>query len=256
MDLAGKVVLVTGGNSGIGFAIADGLATAGADVVIWGRRAERNELAAERLRVHGGRVSCHQVDVADEQAVNRGFGETVKQMGRVDAAIANAGIVVGVPEFEHMHTESYLQNIRINQFGATYTLRAAAEYLMNRVKSGGAGGSLVGVTSISAFVGIPGTAGYSSAKGAIVGLIRTLAVQLAPYRIRANCIAPGWIKSELGDESVRAAATPQVERRTGGYGWADPDVISGAAIYLASDASSFHTGDVLVVDGGYSLCGY
>lgn len=251
-DLTGKVVLATGANSGIGLAFLQGCAKQNADVVVWGRRAEKNEEALAALKALGARRAHAQaVDVSDEAAVIGAFAATVKALGRVDCVFANAGIHHRASSFADLSTVSYHELLNVNLHGAFYTLREATKHMRERAQAGDPGGSLVACGSLSMFHGLQGMQHYAAAKGALSAMIKGLAVELGPYGVRANMLAPGFILSGFHAGDPRAAAisdkfaaiTPL--RRPG-----DLSDIEGPAAYLASDASKFHTGDILVVDGG------
>ncbi|WP_198369842.1 SDR family NAD(P)-dependent oxidoreductase [Roseomonas rosulenta] len=249
-DLAGKVALVTGGNSGIGLGMAQALAEAGADVAIWGTNAAKNEQAAASLAAHGVRVHAQTCDVGDEAAVDRAFAATLGALGRVDACFANAGTYGRKMKFTELDSAEWHRVTRVNLDGAFWTLRAAARHMVER----GGGGSLVGTASLAAIEGAARNTQYAATKGAMVAMIRALAVELARHGIRANAVLPGWIETAMtarsvADEKFAAAVLPRIPARRWGSG-AD---FGGLAVYLASDASAYHTGDCLVVDGGYSL---
>jgi NAD(P)-dependent dehydrogenase (short-subunit alcohol dehydrogenase family) len=250
-DLTGKVALVTGGNSGIGMGFATGLARAGADVVIWGRRLENNRAAEERLRGHGHRVASRVVDVSQEAEVIDGMRAAVADMGRLDCVVANAGFANQAP-FTEMSAEIYHGLLGVNLHGAFYTLREAAKHMVSRAKAGDPGGSLILCGSGSIFQGVPTMAHYGMAKGALNSMAKALAAELGPHGIRANVIAPGFIITEmtqadpaLGAQIAAAVAAKAPLGRAG-----RPDDLEGAVVYLASDASRYHTGDTLVIDGG------
>ncbi len=250
-DLSGKVALVTGGNSGIGLGIAEALAAAGADVAIWGTNEDKNEAARARLEESGRRALALRCDVGDPEQVAAAFAETVRTLGRVDACFANAGISGGrqKPFLEH-EVPDWERVLRVNLTGAFTTLQAAARHMVER----GGGGSLVGTASIAAIEGAARNQHYAASKGGLVSMIRALAVELARHGIRANAILPGWIETEMtarsvADERFRAAVLPRIPMRRWGRG----EDFGGIAVYLMSDASAYHTGDTLVVDGGYSL---
>jgi NAD(P)-dependent dehydrogenase (short-subunit alcohol dehydrogenase family) len=249
-DLTGKVALVTGGNSGIGLGMAQALAEAGADVAIWGSNAAKNAAAQAALAVHGGRVHVQACDVGDEAAVDAAFAGTIAALGRVDACFANAGTYGRKLRFTELDTAEWQRVQRVNLDGAFHTLRAAARHMVAR----GGGGSLVGTASLAAIEGAARNTQYAATKGAMVAMIRALAVELARDGIRANAILPGWIETAMTARSVAdgrfaAAVLPRIPARRWGTG-AD---FGGIAVYLASDASAYHTGDCLVLDGGYSL---
>jgi len=249
-DLAGKVALVTGGNSGIGLGMAQALAEAGADVAIWGTSAAKNAEAVAALSAAGVRAHAETCDVGDEAAVDRALAGTLAALGRVDACFANAGTYGRKAKFTELDSAEWHRVTRVNLDGAFYTLRAAARHMVER----GGGGSLVGTASLAAIEGAARNAQYAATKGAMVAVIRALAVELARHGIRANAVLPGWIETAMtarsgGDEKFAGAVLPRIPARRWGTG-AD---FGGLAVYLASDASAYHTGDCLVVDGGYSL---
>lgn len=250
-DLTGKVALVTGGNSGIGLGFALGLARAGADVVIWGRRDEHNRAAADKVRAHGGRVASRAVDVSSEAEVVEGVRAAVAEMGRLDCVVANAGIANQAP-FTSMTAETYHNLLNVNLHGAVYTLREAAKHMVSRAQAGDPGGSLIICGSGSIFQGVPTMAHYGMAKGALNSLAKALAAELGPHGIRANVIAPGFIITEMTQADpvlgARIAAAVAAKAPLGRAG--RPEDLEGAVVYLASDASCYHTGDTLMIDGG------
>jgi hypothetical protein len=244
------VGLVTGGNSGIGLGMAMGLARAGADVAIWGRNRERNEAAAEQLAATGRRVHVEQVDVADEAAVIAAFASTVDACGKVDSVFANAGTTGGAPNIWELSTEEWRRVMATNLDGAFFTLRAGAQHLVER----GEGGALVAVASTSTIHGAPQQPHYAASKTALLGLVRALAVGLARHGVRVNALSPGWTDTELlapGKANEKFVANTIA--RTPVRRWADPDEFGAVAAYLADPAITFHTGDTLVVDGGYTI---
>ena len=250
-DLTGKVALVTGANSGLGFGFARGLAKAGADIVVWGRRADKNEAAAEQLRAYGVRVLIDSIDVRDDAAIEAGVARAVAELGRIDIAVANAGIATQVP-FVDMDRAAYRALIDVNLDGAVFTLRAVAKHMVDRALAGDPGGSLIICGSGSIAQGVPTLAHYGIAKGGLNSLAKALAAELGPHGIRCNVIAPGFIETEMtfADPELGAmiAATVAARAPLGRAG--KPEDLEGAAVYLASDASRYHTGDTLVIDGG------
>lgn len=250
-DLTGKVALVTGANSGIGLGFAEALAGAGADIVIWGRRARRNEDAAQRLRVHGHRVATREVDVSLEAEIVNGMAAALKEMGRVDIVVANAGIASQLP-FTEMTGETYHRLINVNLHGAVFTLREAARHMVARAEAGDPGGSLIICGSGSIFQGVPTMAHYGIAKGALNALAKALAAELGPYGVRCNVIAPGFIVTEMtqADPELGQAIAEMVSAKTPLGRPGRPDDLMGAVVYLASDAARYHSGDTLVIDGG------
>ncbi len=249
-DLTGKVALVTGGNSGIGLGMARALAEAGADVAIWGTSTAKNAEAKAMLSATGVRVHAETCDVGDEAEVDAAFAGTLAALGRVDACFANAGTYGRKMKFTDLDSDEWHRVTRVNLDGAFYTLRCAARHMVER----GGGGSLVGTASLAAIEGAARNAQYAATKGAMVAVIRALAVELARHGIRANAVLPGWIETPMtarsvGDDRFAAAVLPRIPARRWGTG-AD---FGGIAVYLASDAAAYHSGDCLVIDGAYSL---
>ena len=254
-DLTGKVALVTGGNGGIGFGMVEALAQAGADVVIWGSNGKKNAAAAEALKDVGVRVLTQVVDVADEAAVREGMAEAVRQMGRIDTVVANAGIGGGASSFAEFPTETYRRVLAVNLDGVFFTFREACKHMVARADGGDkAGGSLVVISSLSAYDGAPRNEAYAATKGAVISMIRAIAVEHARYGVRANAVLPGWIATDMtagaqGNDKFNDAVIRRVPVRR----WGQPADFGGIAVYLASDASAFHTGDSFLIDGGYGI---
>jgi len=252
-DLGAKVALVTGGNSGIGLGIAEGLAQAGASVVIWGTNEDKNRAAETRLLGHGVRVLAQKVDVSDEHAVVAAMAEAIAAMGRLDFVAANAGIGGGAA-FTEMTSDIWRRVMSVNLDGVAWTLREACKHMVERSKAGDPGGSLVVTSSVSAIHGAPRNEAYASTKGAVIALIKGLAVEFGRRGVRANAIVPGWIRSDMtaGMQNWEAFNEKVISRVPAGR-WGEPEDFAGIAVYLASDASRFHTGDTFVIDGGYTV---
>jgi len=260
-DLTGKKALVTGGNSGLGLGFARGLAKQGADVMLWSRDAERNRAAVAELGELGAQAYAAPVDVSSEDAVIAGMKEAVQIMGRLDCVIANAGIANQAPSFEEMDSPRYHGLLDINLHGAFYTLREGARHMVARAKQGDPGGSMMICGSLSIFAGVTGLAHYGAAKGALTSMMKSAAVDLGKYGVRVNVVAPGYIKTGASTRASRgrppeSPAPPSALDQhmidgtpLGRVGY--PYDFEGIAAYLASDAARFHTGDVIVVDGGY-----
>ena len=250
--LSGKVALITGGNSGIGLGMADGLAAAGAAVCIWGTNETKNAAAAKQLSAHGGKVLALKCDVADEAAVDRCFAETVQAFGRVDACFANAGVSgrAGNQSFAEMSTEEWRRVMSVNLDGVFFTLRAAARHMTGRE----GGGSLVVTSSLAAISGQARGEHYAATKGAVIAMMKALAVEFARHGVRANAILPGWIDTPMTERALNwdkfvERVLPRVPVRR----WGVPADFAGIAVYLTSDASAYHTGDTFVIDGGYAI---
>lgn len=252
-SLAGKVALVTGGNGGIGLGMSDALAEAGADVVIWGTNAAKNEKAVTSLGRHGRRVESALVDVADEKAVARAMAEAAEGMGRIDACFANAGVNGAGRSFLDIGGAEYRRVMGVNLDGAMWTMREACRHMKARAEAGDPGGSIVCVSSLAAVSGAARNEHYGASKAAVIGAVRGIAVEFARYGVRANAILPGWTTSELTRPMQESAVFQEkVMSRVPVKRWGSPEDFGGIAVYLASDASSFHTADAILIDGGYS----
>lgn len=253
-DLTGKVALVTGGNGGIGLGMAEGLAKHGASVVIWGTNASKNEAAVAQLSAHGGTVRAAIVDVADEAAVKEGMANILSEFGRMDQAIANAGIGQSKRDMFDISIDDFKKLESINVHGVFATLREAARHMVDRGAAGDRGGSLVGIASTAAVHGAARNEHYGATKGAVVSMCRAMAVELARHAITVNAILPGWIRSDMtGALQANDKFNERVIGRVPMGGWGDGADFAGIAVYLASKASRFHTGDSLVIDGGYTI---
>lgn len=248
-DLTGKVALVTGGNSGIGLGFAEGLAEHGADVCIWGRNADKNAAAEKKLKGYGGKAVAMRCDVGNEEEVVASFAKTVEEFGHVDSCFANAGIGGrGIP-FDEMTPEEWNRVFRVNMDGVMFTFREAVKHMKKR----GQGGSLVVTSSGTARFGAAGSEHYSSTKAGVIALIQSLAVGQARYGIRANAIIPGWIETAMTEKAIQTDVFKErVLKRIPIRRWGQPKDFSGMAVYFASDASSYHTGDTVAIDGGIS----
>jgi NAD(P)-dependent dehydrogenase (short-subunit alcohol dehydrogenase family) len=250
-DLSGKVTVVTGGNGGLGLGFARGIAKQGGDLEIWARSEEKNAKAKAELEGYGVRVITRQVDVSSEDDVIAAFDSTVRDFGRVDCVIANSGVPPTTNSSFELTGDKWHELLRINLDGAFYTLREGAKQMVKRAEAGEPGGSLIFCGSLSMLHGLPGKGDYAAAKGAMGAVVRGMAVEFGKYGIRANTIAPGFIKTEMtgsaeewsGIDKFFASRTP-IPRP--GY----MKDFEGIAAYLASDASAFHTGDTIVIDGG------
>jgi NAD(P)-dependent dehydrogenase (short-subunit alcohol dehydrogenase family) len=251
-DMSGKVVVITGGNSGIGLGFAHGIAKAGGDVVIWGRRKDANDAARAELEAHGNRVLAQEVDVADEDRVIAAFAEAVETMGRVDGTIANAGLMTNQGCFTNMTGEAWHTLLSVNQHGAFYVAREAARHMRTRAEAGDPGGSILFCASLSALTGSIGMQHYNAAKGAMASLARGIAVDMGKYGIRANTVCPGYtISDTVKDPGPDQPLGAQVRERCplGRFGTAED--FEGIGVYFMSDASRYHTGDLVKIDGGW-----
>jgi NAD(P)-dependent dehydrogenase (short-subunit alcohol dehydrogenase family) len=248
-SLEDRTVLVTGANRGLGFAFAEAVANAGADVVVVGRHEDRNREAASQIaRRSGRRTTVVTGDVTDPDAVHRIVDESLAAHGRVDVLVNNAGICFHRPALE-VPDEEFTSVFDVNVTGLWRMSKAVAPSM---IEAGG--GSIVNVGSISAMiVNRPQwQPAYNASKAAVHQLTKSLAAEWAPHQIRVNAIAPGYVKTEMAPVDEPRFRQHWIEdapmRR-----YATPEEIAPSVVYLASDAASFTTGAVLVTDGGYTL---
>ena len=251
-DLTGRTAVVTGGNGGIGYGMAQALLAAGASVAIWGSNPDKTAKAKAALAAGCGdvsRVHAFVSDVGDEAQVEASFAASVAALGKVDACFANAGVSSKGTLLTDMSLEEFRRVQRINVEGVFLTFRAAARHMAER----GEGGSLIATASTAAIEGAARNSHYGASKGAVASLVRALGVELARHRIRVNAILPGWIVTEMtersvGNEKFANAVLPRIPARR----WGEIGDFGGIAVYLASDASAYHTGEQFVIDGGYT----
>jgi NAD(P)-dependent dehydrogenase (short-subunit alcohol dehydrogenase family) len=249
-DLTGKAFVVTGGNRGIGLAMAEGMAAAGAAVAIWGRQADRNAEAVASLEASGARAVGVTCDVSDEDQVISAMATSCEQLGRLDGLFANAGRNAGPAAFVDQTLDDWRAVMAVNLDGVFLCFREAARRLIDQ----GEGGSLVAVSSTSAIHGAAGSEAYGTSKTALNGLVRALSVGLARHNIRVNSLVPGWTRTELSgpaydNDKFREVTT----RRTPVRRWAEPEEFRNVGAFLADPSLTFHTGQELVVDGGYTV---
>lgn len=244
-SLEGKTALVTGGNGGLGRAIALGLRDAGASVAVTGRNPDKNSAIALELGEHGLALP---LDVRDETAVRNTVSEVIAKFGSLDILINNAGIVRGGSSLE-MPREDWDAVIETNLTGSFLCARHAARAMVEA----GNGGKIINIGSAYSVFGTPKFVEYGSSKAGVLGLTRGLAIELAPHGIQVNTILPGWYETEMTEESRSSSVAEEIRRKTPAGRWGQPEDIVGATIFLASAASSFVTGVALPVDGGYLI---
>jgi NAD(P)-dependent dehydrogenase (short-subunit alcohol dehydrogenase family) len=250
-DLSGKVAVITGGNSGLGLGFARGIAKQGGDVVIWARNEEKNAEAKKELEAHGVRVATRKVDVSSETEIIAGYEAVLKEFGRIDTVIANAGPPPSSQSSLTLSTDDYHKFLDVALHGAYYTLREGARRMVKRAEAGEPGGSLIACGSLSMFKGLAGKPHYAGSKAAIGAIIRGMAAEFGKFGIRANVIAPGYIKTGMtgtADELSPLDKYMLIKNAIPRPGYmAD---FEGIAAFLASDASAFITGETITVDGG------
>lgn len=250
LDLTGKVVVVTGGNRGIGLGMAEGLAQAGASVAVWGRNEEVNRAAVEKLRGVGGTAEAFAADVSCEEDVQAAMAATLERFGRLDTLIANAGVSGAYGPFHELTLEDWRRVSAVNIEGVVLTCQAAVRVLMEQ----GEGGSLILVSSLAGIEAPTYNTLYGATKAGVLSIMRGLATEYARHGIRANAILPGWIETEMTQKSVGSQKfTDKVISRVPFRTWGTPDDFGAAAVFLTGDGSSFVNGQQLVIDGGYTV---
>lgn len=246
-DLDGKVALVTGASRGLGAAMAVALATAGAQVALHASERPCADTAAAIEKVRRGGTRCVTANLADRAAVDRLVPDVVSAFGALDIVVNNAGIIRRQPAAEH--TDAFWDEvIEINLTSMFRLSRAAAAHMIER----GQGGKIINVASLLSFQGGINVPGYAAAKGGVAQLTKALANEWAPHGINVNAIAPGYMKTDntraLRDDPIRST---QILDRIPARRWGAPQDLAGAALFLASRASDYVHGHVLVVDGGW-----
>jgi NAD(P)-dependent dehydrogenase (short-subunit alcohol dehydrogenase family) len=253
-NLSGRTAVITGGNGGIGLGIAQALATAGCNVSIWGRNADKNKAAAATMAKAPGKVDTRICDVSDAASVKAAMAATLDTFGRIDGCFANAGIGGGDRHaFIDRTEEQWRTMFATNLDGVFHVFQAAARHMTERANAGDAFGRLVATSSLASLFGTARNEHYAATKAAINALVRALAVELARHGVTANAILPGWIKSEMtagimANDKFVANVMPRIPMRRFG----EPTDFGGIAVYLMSKASSYHTADTFVIDGGYT----
>lgn len=246
-DLSGRLALVTGGGSGLGLAIAEGLAAAGARVVINGRNADKLNDALLQLAEAGQSASVCAFDVTDEAAVAAGVADVESAIGPIDILVNNAG----------MNNRKAFETYTLDEWREVQAVNADGPFLMSRAVLPGMRkrkrGKIINIGSIASDLGRPNIVAYAASKGSIKMLTRALAVEAAAYNVQVNAIAPGFFETEMNAPLIaNEKFSSWVLQRTPAARWGQPREIAGAAVFLASSAADFVTGHVLYVDGGFS----
>jgi 2-deoxy-D-gluconate 3-dehydrogenase len=250
-DLTGRVALVTGGNGGIGRGIAIGLAEAGAAVAVFGRNDNKNGQVLDELKAIGSPSMATNVDITDRDGLEPAFQRVERELGEVDILVNNAGHV-NLSGGVLLETAADWDRVIESQLNAVFLLSKVVAAAMAARRRG----KIINVGSMYSYFGSGLIPSYSAAKGAVIQLTKSMAIELAPHNIQVNAIAPGWIETDM-TAPVRTPAmiamNAEILARTPAGRWGQPEEIAGTAVYLASHASDFVTGATIRVDGGYSI---
>jgi NAD(P)-dependent dehydrogenase (short-subunit alcohol dehydrogenase family) len=246
-DLTGKVAFITGASRGFGQAIATTLAAAGADLVLFARTEEGLKQTGQLIRDTGRRVLICVGDVTKPDDVNVAIKKAVTQFGRLDILVNNAGIIVRRP-IDELTDEDWFNVLNTNLSGPFYCTRAAVPYMKQQKW-----GRIINVSSMMGLVALPERVTYSTSKTGIIGMTKSLALELAQYNITANAIAPGPFLTELNRQ---AKGNPTVNQfymdRTPLGRWGESEEVGSLVLYLASEESAYITGSVIPIDGGWT----
>jgi 2-dehydro-3-deoxy-D-gluconate 5-dehydrogenase len=247
-DLSGRVAVVTGGNGGIGRGIALGLAEAGAAVAVFGRNEEKNQRVLAELKAIGLPSLAVKVDLTQRAALEPALNQVENELGPIGILVNNAGNVSVSGGVMNEEPEDW-DNVIETHLNATFLLsKLAARSMLSQKR-----GKIINIGSMYSYFGSGVVPSYSAAKGAIVQLTKSMAIELAPHNIQVNAIAPGWIETDMTAPVHTMPLNDEVLARTPAGRWGQPEEIAGTAVYLASRASDFVTGAMIRVDGGYAI---
>ena len=246
-SLKGKCGLVTGAGSGIGQGMARGLAEAGARVALAGRNMERLEKAAAEIKAAELDAVPVQVDMADQESIKNLVESVIKEFGRIDFLFNNAGMIHRAPS-EEFPIKEWEEMIKVNLTGPFLLCQAVARHMIDQ----GINGSIVNTSSLIAVFGGMTVPAYAATKGGLTQLTKALCNDLAKYGIRVNAIGPGWVKTGMTEALQNNPERYQAILSRIPLGrWAEPEDLAGLAVFLASEASAYITGQVVFIDGGY-----
>jgi NAD(P)-dependent dehydrogenase (short-subunit alcohol dehydrogenase family) len=251
IDLAGKTALVTGASRGIGRAIAVAYAEAGADLAVSARSAEALAQTVEAVEALGRKAFAIPADVTDRDAVQVMVRESIAALGHLDAVVNNAGGTSFMAPFTDLRFDGWTKVMRLNTESIVHVMQAVGPHLLER-----GSGSVVNVASVAGLGGSPGVTPYGASKAAVVNLTKSVAIEWASRGVRVNALCPGWTATDLNralweNDEVSAAMMARVPMGR----WARADEMAGAAVFLASDAASYLTGQAIAVDGGITAGG-
>ncbi|MBE9169861.1 SDR family oxidoreductase [Pleurocapsales cyanobacterium LEGE 06147] len=252
-DLAGRTAIITGGNGGLGLAMARGLAKAGANIAIWARNAEKNAAACEELRGLGkGQIITLACDIADEAGIEAAMAATLEALGRVDICFANAGISGAGTAIPDIAADGWDHTMAVNTRGAALVYKHVTRHMIARAKDGDAGGKLIATSSDQSIMGVNRSSDYAASKAALNGLTRAAAFELARHQITANALLFGYYETDItakADPRFGEWMAKRIPLRRPG----DHNGLEGLAVFFASPHSDYITGQCLPVDGGLSI---
>jgi 2-deoxy-D-gluconate 3-dehydrogenase len=250
-DLNGRVAVVTGGNGGIGRGIALGLAEAGAAVAVFGRNEEKNHRVLSELKALGMPSMALAVDLTNRAALEPALERVERELGGIDILVNNAGNVSLSGGVLNETPEDWDKVIETRLNAVFLLSKLAARSMLSRKR-----GKIINIGSMYSFFGSGLIPSYSAAKGAIVQLTKSMAIELAPHNIQVNAIAPGWIETDMTSPVRTTPMKPmndEILARTPAGRWGQPEEVAGTAVFLASRASDFVIGTTIRVDGGYAI---
>jgi 2-dehydro-3-deoxy-D-gluconate 5-dehydrogenase len=247
-DLAGQVAVVTGGNGGIGRSIALGLAEAGASVAIFGRNDEKNQRVLAELKEMDARSMAVKIDLTNRASLQPALSMVENELGGISILVNNAGNVSLSGGILNEKPEDW-DNVIETQLNAVFLLSKLVAQSMTSRKHG----KIINIGSMYSFFGSGLIPSYSAAKGAVIQLTKSMAIELAPFNIQVNAIAPGWIETDMTAPAKTMPLNDEILSRTPACRWGQTEEIAGTAVYLASRASDFVTGATIRVDGGFSI---
>jgi 2-deoxy-D-gluconate 3-dehydrogenase len=247
-DLSENVAIVTGGNGGIGRSIAIGLAKAGASVAIFGRNEVKNESTLAELKEIGIPAMAVKIDITKRTELAPALKKVEQELGNVSILVNNAGIAVLSGGILNETEEEWDGLIEI-QLNAVFLLsKLVAKSMVNHKR-----GKIINIGSMYSFFGSSFAPSYSTAKGAVIQLTKSMAIELAPHNIQVNAIAPGWFVTDMTAAVQTMPLNDEIIMRTPAGRWGQPEELAGTAVFLASNASDFVTGETIRVDGGYAI---
>ena len=247
-DLTGRVALVTGGNGGIGRGIARALAAAGASVAIFGRNTAKNQAVLGELQAGGRPALAAAADVADRAALAPAVADVERVIGAIDILVNNAGIA---------HLSGGLLQEDAMEWDRVMAIQLNAVFVLSKLVAKGMTerrrGKIINIGSMYSIFGSGLVPSYSAAKGAVVQLTKSMAIEFAPFNVQVNAILPGWIETDMTAPVRSSPMNEEILLRTPAGRWGQPEELGGTAVFLASSASDFVTGETIRVDGGYAI---